>query len=129
MNCRWVIAAGAVGIHISLGSVYAWSVFKKPFMDAFGWNEFEAGLPFGLAIFVLGMSAAVMGHVVERRGPRFSGFLATGLWGVGLMGAGVASSGMISNDTLRLGLLLFFCLVGGFGLGTGYVTPVSMLMK
>lgn len=81
MKCRCFIAAGAVGIHISLGSVYAWSVFKKPFMDAFGWNEFEAGLPFGLAIFVLGMSAAVMGHVVERRGPRFSGFLATGLWG------------------------------------------------
>jgi MFS transporter, OFA family, oxalate/formate antiporter len=83
MSNRWVIAAAAVGIHISLGSVYAWSVFKKPFIDVFGWSEFEAGIPFGLAIFVLGISAAVMGHVVERRGPRLSGFISTffvGCW-------------------------------------------------
>lgn len=52
MKNRWLIAAAAVGIHASLGSVYAWSVFKKPFMNTFGWSDFEAGLPFGQAIFL-----------------------------------------------------------------------------
>ncbi|ADU72699.1 OFA family MFS transporter [Pantoea sp. At-9b] len=129
MSNRWVIAAAAVGIHISLGSVYAWSVFKKPFIDVFGWSEFEAGIPFGLAIFVLGISAAIMGHVVERRGPRLSGFISTFLWVAGLLGASFATSEMVTDNSLRLGGLLFSCLVGGVGLGTGYVTPVSMLMK
>lgn len=129
MKNRWLIAAGAVGIHISLGSVYAWSVFKKPFINMFGWSDFEAGLPFGLAIFLLGTSAAIMGHVVERRGPRFSGILSACLWSAGLLGAGFATSDFVTDNTLRLWLLLFCCSIGGIGLGTGYVTPVSVLMK
>lgn len=129
MKNRWLIATAAVGIHASLGSVYAWSVFKKPFMDAFGWSDFEAGLPFGLAIFILGTSAAIMGHVVERRGPRFSGLLSALMWTVGLLGAGFATSNFITDNTLRLWLLLSFSAIGGVGLGTGYVTPVSTLMK
>ncbi|QJT80804.1 OFA family MFS transporter [Kosakonia sp. MUSA4] len=129
MKNRWLVAAAAVGIHASLGSVYAWSVFKKPFIDAFGWSDFEAGLPFGLAIFLLGTSAAIMGHVVERRGPRFSGILSALIWTVGLLGAGFATSDFITDNTLRLWLLLSFSAIGGIGLGTGYVTPVSTLMK
>lgn len=129
MKNRWLIAASAVGIHASLGSVYAWSVFKKPFIAAFGWSQFEAGLPFGLAIFLLGMSAAVMGHVVEKRGPRFSGTLSAILWTIGLLGAGFATSSVIADNGVRLWVLLGFCVVAGTGLGTGYVTPVSTLMK
>jgi MFS transporter, OFA family, oxalate/formate antiporter len=129
MKNRWLIAAAAVGVHASLGSVYAWSVFKKPFIQSFGWSEFNAGLPFGIAIFLLGMSAAVMGHVVEKRGPRFSGLLSTAFWVVGLLGAGWATSDAIADNTLRMWLLYFFCVIAGTGLGTGYVTPVSTLMK
>ena len=129
MKNRWLIAAAAVGVHASLGSVYAWSVFKKPFIRAFGWSEFNAGLPFGIAIFLLGTSAAVMGHVVEKRGPRYSGLLSTAFWVAGLLGAGWATSAAITDNTLRMWLLYFFCVVGGIGLGTGYVTPVSTLIK
>ncbi|MBJ9237669.1 OFA family MFS transporter [Citrobacter braakii] len=129
MKNRWFIAAAAVGIHISLGSVYAWSVFKKPFIDAFGWSDLEAGLPFGLAIFLLGTSAAVMGHIVERKGPRFSGFLSALMWASGLLGAGFATSSAFTDNTLRLWILLIFSAVGGIGLGIGYVTPISTLMK
>lgn len=129
MKNRWLIALSAVGVHASLGSVYAWSVFKKPFVQAFGWSEVQAGLPFGLAIFLLGMSAAVMGHVVEKRGPRFSGLLSTAFWVVGLLGAGFVTSDAISDNALRLWLLYGFCVIAGVGLGTGYVTPVSTLMK
>ncbi|HDG9776502.1 TPA: OFA family MFS transporter [Raoultella planticola] len=129
MKNRWLIAAAAVGIHESLGSVYAWSVFKKPFMDAFGWSDFEAGLPFGLAIFLLGTSAAIMGHVVEYRGPRFSGVLSALMWTVGLLGAGFTTSDFITDNPLRLWLLLSFSAICGIGLGTGYITPISTLMK
>ncbi|HGJ5864084.1 MAG TPA: hypothetical protein ACHBZ9_14635 [Arsenophonus nasoniae] len=83
MKNRWGIALSAVGIHASLGIIYAWSVFKAPFMDEFGWSEFQAGIPFGLSIFCLGISAAMMGHVVEKRGPRFSGLVACVLWAIG----------------------------------------------
>jgi OFA family oxalate/formate antiporter-like MFS transporter len=129
MKNRWLIAASAVGIHASLGSVYAWSVFKNPFIQQFGWTQLQAGLPFGLAIFLLGMSAAVMGHVVEHRGPRYSGTLSTIFWVIGLLGAGFVTSDMITNNDTRLWLLYFFCVIAGVGLGTGYVTPVSTLMK
>jgi MFS transporter, OFA family, oxalate/formate antiporter len=129
MKNRWLIALSAVGVHASLGSVYAWSVFKKPFIAAFGWSEFAAGLPFGIAIFLLGTSAAVMGHVVEKRGPRFSGLISTLFWVVGLLGAGLVTSDLVSDNNLRMYLLNFFCVVAGVGLGTGYVTPVSTLMK
>ncbi|HHX3382642.1 TPA: L-lactate MFS transporter [Salmonella enterica] len=129
MRNRWCIAAAAVGIHLSLGSVYAWSVFKKPFIDAFGWSDFEAGLPFGLAIFLLGTSAAVMGHIVEQRGARFSGILSALMWTAGLMGAGFATSSVLTDNMLRLWILLISSAVGGIGLGIGYVTPISTLMK
>jgi OFA family oxalate/formate antiporter-like MFS transporter len=129
MKNRWLIALAAVGVHASLGSVYAWSVFKKPFIQAFGWNEVQAGLPFGLAIFLLGMSAAVMGHVVEKRGPRFSGLISTALWSVGLLGIGVVTSSLIVDNALRMWLVYGFCVIAGVGLGTGYVTPVSTLIK
>ncbi|UXY16867.1 OFA family MFS transporter [Chitiniphilus purpureus] len=121
---RWLIAASGVGIHISIGSVYAWSVFSKPLMAQMGWSLKEVGFAFGLAIFMLGMSAAVMGHVVEKRGPRFSGTLSAIFWSVGLLGSGVA----IELGNLWL-LYLCYGVIGGIGLGTGYVTPVSTLMK
>ncbi len=129
MKNRWLIALAAVGVHASLGSVYAWSVFKKPFVTQFGWSEMEAGMPFGLAIFLLGTSAAVMGHVVEKRGPRFSGLLSTVFWVIGLLGAGLVTSSAVESNELRMWLLYFCCVIAGVGLGTGYVTPVSTLMK
>lgn len=121
---RWLMAAAGVGIHISIGSVYAWSVFSKPLMAQMGWSLKEVGFTFGLAIFMLGMSAAVMGHVVEKRGPRFAGTVSAVCWSLGLLGAGLA----ISLGNLWM-LYLCYGVLGGVGLGTGYVTPVSTLMK
>ncbi len=124
MKNRWLIAASAVGIHICIGSAYAWSVFSRPLQDAFGWSLSEVQLTFGIAIFMLGMSAAVMGHLVEKKGPRISGMISALFWcgGLGLAGLG-AQTGNIW--LLYLGYGVF----GGIGLGTGYVTPVSTLMK
>lgn len=72
---RWLIAASAVGIHLSIGSVYAWSVFTKPLASEFGWDLTDISLTFSIAILFLGLSAAFLGHFVEKYGPRKAGIL------------------------------------------------------
>ena len=73
---RWVNGAfPAVGIHISIGAVYAWSVFTGPVMEALGATLQEVQWAFSIAIFFLGMSAAFLGEFVEKIGPRNSGFI------------------------------------------------------
>ena len=69
MKNRWLIAASAVGIHISIGSVYAWSVFNLPLENAFGWAKSDVAITFSLAIFFLGTSAAVMGSLCRAQRP------------------------------------------------------------
>jgi OFA family oxalate/formate antiporter-like MFS transporter len=124
MKNRWLIAVAGVAIHISIGSVYAWSVFNLPLENAFGWAKSDIAITFSLAIFFLGMSAAIMGHFVERHGPSKSGMVAATFWGCGLM---VASLGV------KLGIIeivwLGYGVLGGIGLGVGYITPVSTLVK
>ena len=124
MKNRWLIAVSAVGIHISIGSVYAWSVFNLPLENAFGWAKSDIAITFSLAIFFLGMSAAVMGRFVERKGPRTSGMVAATFWGLGLMVAGLG---------VKLGIIQIlwfgYGIMGGIGLGIGYITPVSTLVK
>lgn len=121
---RWLIAAAAVGIHISIGSVYSWSVFTNPLREKHDWGLSEISLTFSIAILFLGLSAAFMGHFVERFGPRISGFIASICFGVGLLGAGFADS--IGSMYL---LYFFYGALGGIGLGIGYITPVSSLVK
>lgn len=121
---RWLIAASAVGIHISIGSVYAWSVYTKPLIQAFGWELADTQFTFSLAIFFLGISAAFLGHYLEKKGPRRSGLLAALFFGIGIAGSGLA----IYLESIYL-LYLFYGVFGGIGLGLGYITPVSTLVK
>lgn len=121
---RWLIAASAVGIHISIGSVYAWSVFTKPLIQKFGWELADTQFTFSLAIFFLGISAAFLGHYLEKKGPRRSGLLAAIFFGIGIAGSGLA----IYLESIYL-LYLFYGIFGGIGLGLGYITPVSTLVK
>ncbi|TSB45354.1 L-lactate MFS transporter [Alkalicoccobacillus porphyridii] len=121
---RWLIALAAVGIHISIGSVYSWSVFTNPLSDEHGWGLSEVQLTFSIAILFLGLSAAFMGHFVEKYGPRKAGLVATVCFGIGILGSGFA------NQIGSLYLLYFFYgVMGGIGLGIGYITPVSSLVK
>ncbi|WP_187261868.1 L-lactate MFS transporter [Pontibacter beigongshangensis] len=121
---RWLIAASAVGIHISIGSVYAWSVYTKPLIEQFGWGLKETQFTFSIAIFFLGLSAAFLGHYLEKHGPRKSGLLAAIFFGIGIAGSGLA----IKLESIYL-LYLFYGVFGGIGLGVGYITPVSSLVK
>lgn len=121
---RWLIAASAVGIHISIGSVYAWSVYTKPLIEQFGWGLKETQFTFSLAIFFLGTSAAFLGHFLEKHGPRKSGLVSAIFFGLGIAGSGIA----IHFESLPL-LYLSYGVFGGIGLGIGYITPVSSLVK
>ncbi|PFP30573.1 MFS transporter [Bacillus sp. AFS073361] len=124
MKNRWLIALSAVGIHISIGSVYAWSVFTNPLQQQMGWGLKQISFTFSLAILFLGLSAAFLGHFVEKFGPRVSGTLSSLFFGVGVAGAGAA----VHFESLLL-LYLFYGVIAGIGLGVGYITPVSTLVK
>jgi len=121
---RWLIALSAVGIHISIGSVYAWSVFTKPLEAQFNWSLTSISWTFSIAILFLGLSAAFLGHFVEKYGPRASGRLSAFMFGIGMAGAGFATS----IESLPL-LYITYGMFGGIGLGVGYITPVSTLVK
>lgn len=121
---RWLIAVSAVGIHLSIGSAYAWSVFTNPMVDQYGWETTEVSTAFSIAIFFLGMSAAFMGRFVEKQGPKKSGMLSALFYGVGVAGAGIATA----MESLLL-LYLSYGVIGGIGLGIGYIAPVSTLVK
>jgi len=121
---RWLMAASGVGIHICIGSVYAYSVMTKPVMQLLDVSADDVKVSFSIAIFFLGISAAFLGHFVERYGPRVSGMVSATYWGLGLVGAGLA----IRMESLWM-LYLTYGVLGGIGLGTGYITPVSTLVK
>ncbi|OCA86140.1 MFS transporter [Bacillus sp. FJAT-27225] len=124
MKNRWLIAASAVGIHISIGSVYAWSNFTNPLMEQFGWTAKQVQFTFSLAILFLGLSAAFLGHFVEKHGPKKAGLLAAAFFGAGIIGSGLA----VNLGSLPL-LYITYGVLGGIGLGVGYIAPVSTLVK
>lgn len=121
---KWLIALAASGIHISIGSVYAWSVLVLPIMEATGWTLSSVTFTFSLAILFLGLSAGFFGNFVEKYGVTKTGLISTAFFCIGLVGTALALS--IHNIYL---LYLFYGVIGGIGLGIGYITPVSTLVK
>ena len=121
---RWTVVPAALAIHLSIGQVYGFSVFKKPMMEHFGVGEVAVGWIFSLAIGMLGTSSALFGSWVEKVGPRASMSVAGALWVTGFL---VATLGI---STGNLWLVYFgYGFIGGIGLGIGYISPVSTLMK
>jgi len=124
---RWLIALSAVALHISIGSVYAWSNFTQPLLEIGknqGWDDADVQLTFSIAILFLGLSAAFLGHFVEKHGPRKTGMLAATFFGIGIFCTGFA----VKLESLTL-IYLTYGVLGGIGLGTGYIAPVSTLVK
>lgn len=121
---RWWIAAAAVGIHLSIGSVYAYSAWAMPLESSMGWTPTQTTLAFSIAIFFLGVSAAFLGKLIERKGPRFGGLLSAVFFSSGLVGSGLACE----LETLWL-FYVSFGLICGVGLGLGYVAPIATLLK
>jgi MFS family permease len=129
---RWLVPPAALAIHLCIGQVYAFSVFKLPLTRAIGitqsvpgdWNQPQLAWIFTLAIVMLGLSAAVFGRWLERAGPRKSGVAAACCWGLGFLISAVG----VKTHVIWL-IYLGYGFLGGCGLGLGYITPVSTLIK
>lgn len=144
---RWLVPPAALAIHLSIGMAYGFSVFWLPLNRAIGITEPVACSPdlswfaqiiaencdwkistlnwmYTLFFIYLGSSAAVFGHWLEREGPRKAGVVAACCWGGGLL---ISALGVYIHE-IRL-LWLGSGVLGGIGLGLGYISPVSTLIK
>ncbi len=121
---RWLIPPAALAVHLCIGQVYATSVYKTALVQHFDASLTAIGIIFSIAIVVLGISAAVFGTWVDRNGPRAAMFTAACFWSTGFL---VGSLG-IATEQLWL-VYVGYGVLGGIGLGIGYISPVSTLIK
>jgi MFS family permease len=121
---RWLIPPAALAVHLSIGQAYAWSVFKPPLEKTLGLSGTQSALPFQLAIVMLGLSAAFGGTLVERNGPRWAMFVSLVCFSSGFL---VSALGVFTQQYWLV--VLGYGFIGGIGLGIGYISPVSTLMK
>lgn len=129
---RWRVPVASVAIHLCIGSVYAWSIYNPSLTRVFGvvassgddWSLSEVVWVFTVAIVFLGLAAAFAGKWLESVGPRKVGVVAACCWGGGYLVGGVG----IMTHQLWL-LYLGYGVIGGCGLGLGYVSPVSTLIR
>ncbi len=129
---RWMVPPAAIAVHMCIGQVYGFSVFKKPLAKLIGvtapatgdWSEANVGVAYSIALAMLGLSAAFFGKWVEKSGPRKT-MVASALCFCGGL--------LISALAVKLHLLWLlwagYGLLGGVGLGLGYIAPVSTLVK
>ena len=129
---RWLIAPAALGIHLCIGSVYAWSLFNPSLIKRLGvvtsaaddWSLSEVVWVFTVAIVFLGLSAAIAGKWLEKVGPRMVGVVAACCWAGGFF---IGGFGILTGQLWLL--YLGYGVIGGCGLGLGYVSPVSTLIR
>jgi len=129
---RWRVPPASIAIHLCIGSVYAWSIYNPALIKAHGivasaasdWTLKEVVWIFTVAIVFLGLSAAFAGRWLERVGPRMVGVVAACCWGGGYL---IGSLGVYTHQLWLL--YLGYGVIGGCGLGLGYVSPVSTLIR
>lgn len=129
---RWMVPPAALAVHLSIGQIYAYSVFNAPLTKIIGitesapddWKLTTVGWVFSIALAVLGASAALFGTWMERVGPRKAMFVAACCFSLGFF---VSALGVYTHNLWLL--YLGNGVLGGVGLGLGYIGPVSTLMK
>jgi MFS family permease len=121
---RWLIPPAALAVHLCIGQAYATSVYKTALVEHFDTSLTAIGIIFSIAIVMLGLSAAIFGTWVDKNGPRAAMFTAAVFWVTGFL------VGSLGIATEQLWLLYFgYGFLGGIGLGIGYISPVSTLIK
>ncbi len=129
---RWLIPPAALAIHLAIGQAYAFSVFNLPLTRVIGvtqpapedWKLTTLGWIFSIAIVFLGLSAAVFGKWLEAAGPRKAMFASAVCFSGGFF---VSAIGVWLHQIWLL--YLGYGVLGGVGLGLGYISPVSTLIK
>ncbi|WP_345562555.1 L-lactate MFS transporter [Nonomuraea rosea] len=121
---RWLVPPAALSVHLAIGQAYAWSVFKPPLESSLQLSGTQSALPFQLGIVMLGLSAAFGGTLVERNGPRWAMFVSMACFSSGFL---LSALGVATRQYWLV--VLGYGFVGGIGLGIGYISPVSTLIK
>jgi len=129
---RWLVPPASIAIHLCIGSVYAWSIFNPALTKEHGvvtsaagdWSLGSVVWIFSVAIVCLGLAAAIAGKWLEEVGPRCVGVTAAFLWGGGFI---IGSLGIATHQLWLV--YLGYGVFGGCGLGLGYVSPVSTLIR
>ena len=129
---RWRVPVASVAIHLCIGSVYAWSIYNPPLTRVYGvvtsaaddWSLSAVVWVFTVAIVSLGLAAAFAGKWLEEAGPRKVGVVAACCWGGGYI---IGAIGILTHQLWLL--YLGYGVIGGIGLGMGYVSPVSTLIR
>ncbi|EEA95854.1 OFA family MFS transporter [Pseudovibrio sp. JE062] len=129
---RWLVPPASIAIHLCIGSAYAWSIYNPALIREIGgiapaaedWSLSSVVWIFSVAILFLGLSAAVAGKWLEKVGPRCVGTTAAFCWGGGYI---IGSIGIMTHQLWLL--YLGYGVIGGCGLGLGYVSPVSTLIR
>src|SRR5258707_8981875 len=119
---RWLLAGGGVLMQLALGAVYAWSVFRIPLSKTFGWSIQDVTWAFSLAILALGFAAFIGGLWMRKVGPRVVGITAGICYGLGVSLSSLASGNIWI-------LWLSYGVLGGIGLGLGYIVPLATLVR
>jgi len=119
---RWWIAIAGILLQMALGAVYAWSVFRVPLAKQFHWTISQVTLTFTIAIMVLGFASFFGGLWLKRVGPRVVAMTGGALYGAGIFLASFSNHGL-------WWLYLTYGVIGGIGLGLGYIVPISVLVK
>ncbi|GER90038.1 MFS transporter [Dictyobacter vulcani] len=130
---RWLIAIAAFVLQLALGSVYAWSVFSKPIAALFHGISVKQvtnaqlapiSLTFSITLLALGVTAAFGGYLQLRYGPRVIATVGGILYGLGIVLAGLT----LPTHNVYL-LYLTYGIIGGIGIGLGYIVPLAMLLR
>ncbi len=121
---RTVIALLCTTLQLCFGTVYAWSFFQTMLVRQAGWTFSQTAWAFSITIFTLGVSAAWAGHALPRLGPRKLALIGSILFSGGYLVAAAA----LRLDALPL-FYIGYGVIGGAGIGLGYVTPVATVAK
>ncbi len=121
IHSRLSVATAAFCMQLALGSVYGWSVFLTPLIEHFGATKAQVSFTFTIALAILGITAVFGGALQSRFGPRVMATAAGVLYGLGVLLSGFAPNIYV--------LYVTYGVLGGIGLGLGYIVPLAILLK
>jgi OFA family oxalate/formate antiporter-like MFS transporter len=118
---RWLVVIGALLIQVALGAVYIWSVFKAPLIAKFGWEPAATSLTYSITILMFAIGTIIFGKLQDKIGP----MKVASLGGI-MLAAGLILASMTTTVTW---LYISFGVIGGLGIGAGYVCPLATCVK
>jgi OFA family oxalate/formate antiporter-like MFS transporter len=118
---RWFVVIGALLIQVALGAVYIWSVFKAPLIEKFGWEPAATSLTYSITILMFAIGTIIFGKIQDKIGPKKVASIGGILLAIGLI--------LSSFTTSVTWLYISFGVIGGLGIGAGYVCPLATCVK